>query len=184
MACTAFPCSFGNVAQPLELACEKTDTIEAIAAVGIDQATYLPSCLDGGVFTTNTSSVCDLDAVQAALKDACVGEVECDMTGEEVSALITEHCSGPTAGLQLFARVDCAEETGLDTLTILILILYFAISFGLGYAVNGPEVGLWAPLVSHGIQWTVCTLHAFPFQTEHYFDLTGSITYIVLTYVF
>ena len=51
----------------------------------------------------------------------------------------------------------------------------------MGYAVNGVNIGFWAPLLSHGIQWTMCTLHAFPFQTEMFFDLTGSITYILLT---
>lgn len=55
-----------------------------------------------------------------------------------------------------------------------------AISFGLGLAVNGLSIGLYAPAVSHGIQNVVCIFHAFPFQTEKYYDLTGSITYISL----
>jgi len=60
-------------------------------------------------------------------------------------------------------------------------IIFTVISAVLGWAVNGEEVGFWAPLLSHGIQWACCILHAFPFQTERYYDLTGSITYIVLT---
>jgi len=60
-------------------------------------------------------------------------------------------------------------------------IIFTGISAVLGWAVNGEEVGFWAPLLSHGIQWACCILHAFPFQTERYYDLTGSITYIVLT---
>jgi len=47
--------------------------------------------------------------------------------------------------------------------------------------VNGAATGLYAPLISHGIQTVVCVGHAFPFQTEMYYDLTGSITYATLT---
>lgn len=60
-------------------------------------------------------------------------------------------------------------------------VVLTSLSFALGYAVNGLQMGLWAPLVSHGIQWVVCTFHAFPYQTEKFYDLTGSITYITLT---
>ena len=64
---------------------------------------------------------------------------------------------------------------------IVVSVLLASISGLLGWAVNGYEIGLWVPLVSHGIQWVVCTFHAFPFQTEKYYDLTGSITYTTLT---
>ena len=64
---------------------------------------------------------------------------------------------------------------------IVSMFVFAGMSAGLGYAVNGLTIGLWAPLLSHGIQWVVCTVHAFPFQTEMFFDLTGSITYILLT---
>jgi steroid 5-alpha reductase family enzyme len=55
--------------------------------------------------------------------------------------------------------------------------LFTAISFALGFAVNGLR-GIFAAAVSHGIQWVCCCFHAFPYQTEMYYDLTGSVTYI------
>jgi len=64
---------------------------------------------------------------------------------------------------------------------IIVIIIFTGISAALGWAVNGLQLGFWAPLVSHAIQWICCTVHAFPFQTEKYYDLTGSLTYITLT---
>jgi hypothetical protein len=64
---------------------------------------------------------------------------------------------------------------------IVAFILFTGASAVLGWAVNGPVIGFWAPLFSHGVQWLVCTFHAFPFQTERYYDLMGAITYISLT---
>ena len=129
MACTANPCSSGGAGDQLALACEKTDTILSIAAVGIDYA--VPSCTGGGNFSTATSSVCNLAAVQQAIESACNGQVSCELSA--TTLINTGACSAVSSGsLRVFARVTCAEETGLDTLTILILILYFAISFGLG----------------------------------------------------
>ena len=60
-------------------------------------------------------------------------------------------------------------------------ILLSGLSAVLGWAVNGPQYGFYAPLVSHGIQWVVCTFHAYPFQTEKYYDFTGAVTYTTLT---
>ena len=73
------------------------------------------------------------------------------------------------------------EDFKYSIIWLIATAIFMAISASLGYAVNGLEIGFYAPLVSHGIQWLVCTLHAFPFQTERYYDLTGSITYILLT---
>ena len=72
--------------------------------------------------------------------------------------------------------------TGDDDLKVslawsLATVFFTAISFALGYAVNGYG-GLYAPSLSHGIQWVCCVLHAFPCQTEMYYDLTGSLTYM------
>ena len=73
------------------------------------------------------------------------------------------------------------EDTKYSILWMVAIIAFSAISAALGYGVNGAADGLWAPLLSHGIQWLVCLTHAFPFQTEMYYDLTGSITYVLLT---
>ena len=72
--------------------------------------------------------------------------------------------------------------TGDDDLKVslawsLATVFFTAISFALGYAVNGYG-GLYAASLSHGIQWVCCVLHAFPCQTEMYYDLTGSLTYM------
>ena len=126
MACTAQLCA-ASAGETLSLSCEKTDTIQSIAALGIDTVAYVPSC--DTEFTTNASSFCSLSSVQDALETACVGHVSCDVATAD---LIGDACPGVAGDLTLFARVECAEETGLDTLTILILVLYFAISLGLG----------------------------------------------------
>ena len=72
---------------------------------------------------------------------------------------------------------DCAYSAAW----CLAIVVFAALSAGLGYGVNGLAVGFWAPLLSHGVQWVACTFHAFPFQTEKLFDLIGSITYVALT---
>lgn len=64
---------------------------------------------------------------------------------------------------------------------VVVTIAFIALSVGLGVAVNGVETGWYAPLLSHGIQCVVCVVHAFPFQTEMFYDLTGSLTYMLLT---
>jgi len=126
MACTAVVCDVSS--DTLSLACEKTDTIDSVAAVGIDFAAYVPSC--DTAFSTNSSSLCDLASVQKSIEDECLGVGSCDL---DVGKLIEKACpTGAPAGLEVFGRISCAEETGLDTLTILILVLYFIISLGLG----------------------------------------------------
>ena len=129
MACNAQLCA-ASAEDTLSLSCEglseKTDSILSVAAVGIDRAAYVPSCDTD--FSTNASSFCNLTRVAEAMEAACLGKVSCDLSVQE---LIKEACPDP-GGLTLFARVTCDEETGLDATTILILVLYFAISFGLG----------------------------------------------------
>ena len=132
MACTANPCGSAGGAgvAKLALACEKTDSIQSIAAVGIDLLANVPSCNVSNVsFTTNPTSTCNLTAVKQAIETACVGQVSCEVSASD---LIEAGACPAIADLQVFARVDCLEETGLDLLTIVILILYFVISFGLG----------------------------------------------------
>ena len=133
MACTANPCGSAGGAgvAKLALACEKTDSIQSIAAVGIDLLANVPSC--NVSFTTNPISTCNLTAVKQAIETACVGQVSCEVSASD---LIEAGACPAIADLQVFARVDCLEETGLDLLTILILILYFVISFGLGATLN------------------------------------------------
>ena len=126
MACTAQLCA-ASAGETLSLSCEKTDTIQSIAALGIDTVAYVPSC--DTEFTTNASSFCNLGSVQEILETACVDNMRCDVATAD---LIGDACPGVAGDLTLFARVECAEETGIDTLTSLILVLYFAISLGLG----------------------------------------------------
>lgn len=132
MACTANPCGSAGGAgvAKLALACEKTDSIQSIAAVGIDLLN-VPSC--NVSFTTNPISTCNLTAVKQAIETVCVGQVSCEVNASD---LIEAGACPAIDDLQVFARVDCLEETGLDLLTILILILYFVISFGLGATLN------------------------------------------------
>jgi hypothetical protein len=69
------------------------------------------------------------------------------------------------------------EDVKYSVLWVVATILFTAISFALGFAVNGLR-GIFVAAVSHGIQWVCCCFHAFPYQTEMYYDLTGSVTYI------
>lgn len=69
------------------------------------------------------------------------------------------------------------EDVKYSILWVIASVVFTAVSFALGYAVNGVR-GLYAAGVSHGIQWVCCCFHAFPYQTEIYYDLTGSVTYI------
>jgi len=64
-----------------------------------------------------------------------------------------------------------------------ILATFFGcgVSAVLGWAANGVTIGFWAPLISHGIQWVACTAHAYPWQTERYYDFMGAVTYTTLT---
>jgi len=64
---------------------------------------------------------------------------------------------------------------------IVATIFLTGLSAVLGWAVNGTQYGFYTPLVSHGIQWIVCTFHAYPFQTEKYYDFMGAVTYTTLT---
>ena len=93
MACTAVHC--GAAASTLYLACEKTDSILAVAAVGIDFPAYVPSC--NSDFSTNSSSVCDLAGVQKSIEDQCVGLVSCDL---DVPKLVEGACQSAPAGLR------------------------------------------------------------------------------------
>ena len=86
-----------------------------------------------------------------------------------------------TDGRKHLCMATGEEDCKYSIIWIISIFFLAGLSAGLGFAVNGEETGLWAPLVSHGIQWVVCVCHAFPFQTEHYYDLTGSLTYILLT---
>jgi len=127
-ACMASPCGSAGAGDDLLLSCEKTDTILSVAAVGIDvSANNIDVCAFNN-FSTSSSSVCNLAAVQTAIESACLG-VSGNPCVVNASALLE---AGACPGDRVFARITCAEETGIDALTILILILYFAISFGLG----------------------------------------------------
>ena len=89
--------------------------------------------------------------------------------------------AGGSKQLHLCMATGDASDCTYSTLWVVSVIVLTSISLGLGLAINGFANGLWAPLLSHGIQWVVCICHAFPLQTEMYYDLTGSITYTILT---
>ena len=72
------------------------------------------------------------------------------------------------------------EDVKWSVIWMIATVVFTAISFLLGWAVNGVN-GLFAAAVSHGIQWVCCCFHAFPFQTEMYYDLIGSLTYISIS---
>ena len=157
----------GAAQQTLSLACEKVDVISTVAAVGISIAP--PVCSDALV--TNTSlSACDLSVASAMLESACVDEVRCDV---DASAVIAAACTNPIAALQLYARVECKEAP--DTLTILILALYTAISFGIGATLRLEVfVDIWrnkkrAFLIGWASQFGFMPLLAF--AMTHIFDL-------------
>jgi len=83
-------------------------------------------------------------------------------------------------GRHFFLATGDPSDALYSAVWILVTIAFCGLSAGLGGATNGWELGLYAPLFSHAVQWLVCTLHAFPYQTEVYYDLTGSITYALL----
>ena len=48
-----------------------------------------------------------------------------------------------------------------------------------GALYDGVSVFVWCGVFAFGVQWLIF-IHAWFAQTEHFFDLTGSLTYIVL----
>ena len=48
-----------------------------------------------------------------------------------------------------------------------------------GVLYDGLSVFVWCGVFAFGVQWVIF-IHAWFAQTEHFFDLTGSLTYIVL----
>ena len=67
-------------------------------------------------------------------------------------------------------------------LNLLFSFLSFAIGYGIAY-LTGLELIQEAILIAYLIQW-IAFIPAYIFQTEKFYDLTGSITYLtVVSYV-
>ncbi|ETW01474.1 hypothetical protein H310_06985 [Aphanomyces invadans] len=58
-----------------------------------------------------------------------------------------------------------------------------AISLALGLALTVPSGLARYTLLSFGMNWFVCLVHAIPNQSERYFDLTGSGTFLTVAFV-
>jgi len=80
-------------------------------------------------------------------------------------------------------RADTPEPIGVNGMIgwAVAFVIQCAIDAGLAIVINGFDLGLWAPLFSHGLQWVVF-IPSFIFRTEKFYDLTGSITYISMSF--
>jgi|ERR1711871_1627320 len=93
------------------------------------------------------------------------------------------------ASIDLFMSTEMkpVEKDTIEPLTsrwavlwAIVIVVQCGISGVLGWTINGAQYGLWAPLLCHGLQWIVF-IHAYLLNTEMFFDLTGSLTFISTT---
>lgn len=135
MACRSILCAAS--ATTVSFLCEKEEAIESITAVTITPPLFSPNCSTLATYTS--TSTCDVTATTALLQSSCVGKAECTV---DVSSVLASACPDVlTGGVELTASVKCHLPGGLDTLTLLILVLYFWINLGLGATLT-PDIFL------------------------------------------
>ena len=94
--------------------------------------------------------------------------------------------SGPRSFTeQALRRGSTMNTADREALVAIPLIVVMGVAVGWSGSQGGATIGAWpvfalCGLVSFGLNWAVF-VHAYLQQTEKFFDLTGSITYVTLT---
>ena len=128
--------------ETLSLICEKEEVVTGVAAVSITDPSLAPACSEDLVSNVSSTS-CDLAAAISFLESSCLKEESCAV---DASAVIAAACPAAlqSASLTVTARVTCAIPAGIDTITLLVLVLYCAISLGLGATLTiEPFIQIW-----------------------------------------
>jgi len=133
MTCRGILCGLGST--NFRLACEQEEEIKSIEAIyiGYNASRSTDACLGG-----NITSSCDLSLANTELESQCNGKLEdCTVI---VADVLSAACSGSTNGLVLATQITCdISGVGIDTLTMLVLLIYFFVAFGLGGTLT-PQV--------------------------------------------
>ncbi|RHY29612.1 hypothetical protein DYB32_006000 [Aphanomyces invadans] len=137
-----------------------------------------PTCKDDDGLAMETRA----DAAQTEAR------VPAPFTSTAAESMTVDGAHGSEFQLDVAAQLGCSDGHNRITpqhpmAAAVKQVAVTAISLALGLALTVPSGLTRYTLLSFGMNWFVCLVHAIPNQSERYFDLTGSGTFLTVAFV-